>query len=241
MNESTNKKILKFSESVEHVFENELRIRQKLHNLTVAVNEQELSFTELIATSEEELEDVKKSFVQTDKSVKKLEEQVNEIDLRRNEIEDLKKTIKDLRQQIKDVDINKDEITYIFESDEITEFIEKKSEKHNRSPYFYVRGIPWYLEYNHSPGSVYLSVFLYAHNIEDQNWSINTNFEITILNQFGEQNRTNGITNGTFDNATTNLGFECLILIKELKNGFIKDDKLQILVHIKTDKLIRFN
>lgn len=155
-----------------------------------------------------------------------------------------------IERRIKDADVNKNEVTFVFEADNITTFLkDAKSYERRFSEYFHCSGIRWYLDISQSAlstGQKVLSVVLHSHNPDPYDWKIQVDFDLSVLNQAGQADSpTLGYVNETFKQRSKNfddyLGFINLIPIETLESGgFIEKDMIKVQVRLKANtKLIR--
>lgn len=187
---------------------------------------------------------------ETGKLVQQIKNLQNQIKKAQEKVDSKEEEIQSLDQLIKQADVNKDEVTFVFEADNITAFL-RDSESYERrfSEYFQCSGIRWYLDISQSPlsdGQKVLSVTLHSHNPDKYNWNIQVDFDLSVLNQSGkEDSPVLSYANETFksrgENFDDNIGCINFISIETIKSGgFIRNDAIKVQVKLKANtKLIR--
>lgn len=184
------------------------------------------------------------------KLAQRIEDLHNEIEKAQEELDSKDEEFESLQQSIRNADVNKDEVTFVFEVDNIAEFLkDSKSYERRFSEYFQCRGILWYLDISQSAlsdGRKVLSGLLHSHNPDHHKWHIRVDFDLSLLNQSGkEDSPALSHENVTFrsegDSFDDNLGWTNLIEIETLENGgFIKHNTIKLQVKLKAlTKLIR--
>ena len=184
------------------------------------------------------------------KLVQEIEDLQNGIKKAKEEFDSNDEELKSLQRSIRNADVNKDEVTFVFEVDNIAEFLKDETNERRLSEYFQCRGILWYLDVSQSAlsdGRKVLSGVLHSHNPDRHPWYIRVDFDLFVLNQSGKENSpTLSHENAIFrsegnSNFDDNLGWTNLIEIEKLENGgFIKEDKIKLQLKLKTlTKLIR--
>lgn len=107
--------------------------------------------------------------------------------------------------------------------------------------FIFAAGLPWSLTYTNTFNRKFLSVFLEPYNSEKTHWEVDTEFQITLLNQAGKDHLMTKRRQHTFsDEDDEDIGFRTLKLFKDLEGeGFIKDNKIQLKVELIAEKLVR--
>ena len=152
-------------------------------------------------------------------------------------------------QKIKEVNVNREEATYEFEFDNMTEFLESELNERRASEYFFVRGIKWYLgiEVRKTGPTSKVKLFsinLYAHNPSEsyRTWSTKTKFEITYVNDVPSLSWTrkykNRFTKSTYRKDDC-LGYQSLPVAELIEKGFVKNDRIRVKVHLAAEPLQR--
>lgn len=191
----------------------------------------------------------------TENVIKKVDEQTLELSNKFNEmkieIQILGEMMEKLDKKLQNYDINRPEATFVFESNNITAFLEDPSvesmnfsKNYRMSEFFYIRGIAWYIKFivvKKDDDKKYLKTFLAVHNpLDDSNWSVDAFIRLRIINQSGKRDEFYGTTKNKFDKNDLTWGYSNYISVDDLKNKqFIKNDTIKIEVYVKTDKLIR--
>lgn len=228
------------------------RISREVKKIIDTVNERNQLILKIIDDRRVEL------YEAIDQQVTKAEEQLkeekkkiwDELGALRKEIEkhegfnDAEKVLRKIRE----VDVNREEATFTFESDNITAFLDSDHKEKRASEYFYVRGIQWYLgmSRNVAAGESYLAVRLYARNPADSytDWSIHAKFkyrvvvgEKVISLDYYDNEATFQRTEGSVDSFG---GFTRALKIADLKKEkFIENDRIRLQIHLDAKPLQR--
>lgn len=101
-------------------------------------------------------------------------------------------------------------------------------------------GISWYLQVKPRKWDKNLDIWLFPHNpSESPDWNIRADVLTSVLNQSAGANLTK-VSKFTWENAKPNSQYQHIIDYSELDgSGFVKDDSIQIFVHLEPDRLIR--
>lgn len=141
------------------------------------------------------------------------------------------------------MDINRAEANFTFELNDVMSFL--NSRNYRGSEFFFCRSMRFFIDLKYWvwEGVPHLAVFLVRFNPSDSYYyKMRTEFELRLVNWLGKEDHVLETKNEYIKNTPEGHGSKAFIPINDLlwpSNGWVKDDKLKLKVHLKCGPFYR--